>query len=787
MSEFIELGKGDLDITWDSLPKFHNTSEVSCYKELIGQERAAEAIDLGLIIDKGGYNIYISGNSGMGKRSYAIKRIMEFAEKKSTAWDWSYVYNFNDLNKPIALRLKPGTAQEFKMDVEGFVEELFDEVPRFFSNDEYQKEKNMLVEAYQKEILGIADKLYEEAKNKCFNVKSTGEGFAFIPIKDGTEMSEREYSQITEEERSIINVNVTNLKLTAYDVIKQTKIIKKNMVASLRELEDRTSGKIVDSKIRDLVNKYGYDKKIFDYLIDLRDDIIENISAFFEEEDENKGYDENFFKRYYINVMVCNKDVSGAPVVYEDTPEYHNLLGIIEYENKSGNLVTDFTMIQPGSLHRANGGYLIIDALQLMGSYKGWEALKRCLRGESITIENLKNQFDIIPMVTLKPEEIPLKVKIVLLGNPYIFHVLYKYDEDFHELFKIRADFEDEIKNIDGTALKILGFISNYCREKGILPISCDGVLEIFKYSTRLTESRQYFTASMHSIVEMIDQAYAIAEANEKDMIGRKDIKAAIAARERRHGLYRDKILEMYKERKYIVDLKGYKIGEINGLSVLDFGDVSFGKVSRITAATFAGRDGIINIERETNMSGDIHSKGVMILSGYIGETFGQTMPISFSASICFEQLYGEVDGDSASAAELVALMSSLGDIPIKQSIAITGSVNQRGEIQPIGGVNEKIEGFFDICSLFGLDGSQGVVIPHSNIDELILKDEVISAVERGLFHIYAVKSIGDCIEILCRLKENTHGKKQIFDVLKDNINVKLNRYRNSFYEKYRK
>lgn len=390
-------------------------------------------------------------------------------------------------------------------------------------------------------------------------------------------------------------------------------------------------------------------------------------------------------------------------------------------------------------------------------------------------------------MVTLKPEEIPLNVKVILLGNPYVYHILYKYDEDFRELFKIRADFEDEIKSVNGTALKILGFISNYCHEKGILPISYDGVLEIFKYSARLTESRRYFTASMHSIVEIIDQAYAITEVNRKEIIGKKDIKAAISARERRHGLYRDKILEMYMDGKYIVDLKGYKVGQINGLSILDFGDVSFGKVSRITVATFAGRDGIINIERETNMSGDIHSKGVMILSGFIGETFGQTMPISFSASICFEQLYGEVDGDSASAAELVALMSSLGDLPIKQSLAITGSVNQRGEIQPIGGVNEKIEGFFDICCLFGLDGSQGVVIPGTNIDELILKDEVVSAVEGGLFHIYTVKTIEDCIEILCEYQDNTHGKKLIFDNLKENINIKLNKYRNSFSEKYRK
>lgn len=787
MVSYIGLSRKDLELDFDFIPMFDNSSEISPYEDIIGQDRAVEAIDLGLMINKKGNNIYVSGPSGTGKRSYLIKKIVEYARKKPSPPDWCYVYNFLDGNKPIAISLKSGTSYEFKEELEGFTNELFEKVPKAFSMEEYEKQRNSIMERYQREILHLADKLHEESRAMSFSVKSTNEGFAFVPLKDEKEMSEKEYNDLNEVEKENINSKVSHLKLIALDVLRQTKIFKKDMAEELKRLDDKTSLEIISDKIDYLQDKYGYNEKVLDYLNNLKNDIIENIDAFMELDGQDDKYDESFLKRYLVNVIVSNRDVEGAPVIFEDIPEYHNLLGIVEYENKSGTLVTDFTMIQPGSLHKSNGGYIIIDALQLLSSYQGWQALKRSLKSEAILIENLKNQFDIIPLATLKPEEIPLNIKVVLLGSPFVYSVLYSLDEDFKELFKIKSDFDEEIKNINGVGIKILGFVSHYCHENKILPVTRSGIIQLLKYSCRITENRKYFTASMNRIVDIIEQAEVHAKVRGMDQIDEFSIKDSIQAVERRHGLYKDKILNMYMDGMYILELKNYKIGQINGLSVIDLGDVRFGKQNRITVTTFAGKDGVINIERETNMSGSIHSKGIMILSGYIGATFGQNTLLSFNASICFEQLYGEVDGDSASAAELIALMSSLGDIPISQGIAVTGSVNQMGEIQPVGGLNEKIEGYFDICSLYGLDGNQGVIIPYANIDNLILKDEVLLAVERQLFKLYAVKNIEDCFEILCENMNVTRGKRKVIDIVKENIMNKLEKYKNILSDKIKK
>lgn len=786
MGEYKKLTPKDLRLDFELLPAFDTTSEISPFKDVIGQQRAVDAIDLGLLMDKSGYNIYVSGKNGCGKKSYVIKKVSEYAKKLETPCDWCYVYNFKDSNKPSVLWLKTGTAEDFKNDIETFINSLFEDVPEYFSDESYEKERNIIIENYQKEILKYVERLYEESKKKGFNVKNTNDGFAFIPLIDGKdEMTEKQYNELPEEDKNSINEKAAYLKLIALDVIRKTKYLKKEMNDKIKDLDNRISLTIVERKINELIEKYSYNSRIVEYLKDMQDDVIENIDAFMDYDEYDEKFDENFFKKYFVNIMVSNKEGEGAPVIYEAIPEYHNLIGIIEYENKQGTLVTDFTMIKPGSLHRANGGFIIIDALQLITSYQGWDALKRCIKSKKIFIENLKNQFDIIPLATLEPEEIPLKIKVILLGNPLIYYILFNYDDDFKEMFKIKADFEEEIRKDEGTVLKLLGFISSYCEENGIIPITRDGIVEIMKYSSRLAENRNYFTASFDKIVDVIDLAAIEANKRADNKIDRCHIRNAVSAIEKRHSILKDRIIEMYKEGKYIVTLSGYKVGEINALSVIDYGDFVFGKQNRITVTTFAGKDGVINIERETQMSGNIHNKGIMILSGYIGETFGQNMPVSFNANICFEQLYGEIDGDSASTAELLALMSSLGDIPIKQSIAVTGSINQKGEIQPVGGINEKIEGYFDICSVYGLDGSHGVIIPFSNIDELVLKDEVIDAVEKNKFHIYAVKNIDECMEIL--MDERLKGNGKAMDIVKSRIANKMEKYKNSFTDRKKK
>lgn len=787
MLAYIQLSKKDLEMNFDFIPMFDNSSEISPYEDIIGQDRATEAIDLGLMINKKGYNIYVAGSTGTGKRSYLIKKIIEYAKDKPSPLDWCYVYNFLDGNKPTAISLRSGSAYEFKEDIEGFINELFEWVPKYFSLEEYEKERNSIIERYQKSILHLADKLHEESKIMSFSVKSTNEGFAFVPIKEEKEMSEKEYNDLEEAERDEINTKVSQLKLIALDVLRQTKAYKREMAEELKRLDDNTSLEITSERIDNFKFKYSYNKKIVEYLEYLKSDVIENIDAFMDIESPEEKYDETFFKRYYVNVLVSNGDVEGAPVIFEDIPEYHNLLGIVEYENKLGTLVTDFTMIQPGSLHKSNGGYIIIDAHQLLTSYLGWEALKRSLKSQAIFIENLKNQFDIIPISTLKPEEIPLDIKVILIGNPYVYYLLYNLDEDFKELFKIKSDFEDEIKNVSGIGIKIIGFVSHYCNENKMLPVTRNGIVELLKYSCRITENIKYFSGAMNKLVDVIIQAEVLAKNLSMEQIDGNSIRDAIYAMEKRHSLYKDKILNMYRDGMYILELKDSKIGQINGLSVIDLGDIRVGKQNRITVTTFAGKDGVINIEREANMSGNIHSKGIMILSGYIGEVFGQTTLLSFNASICFEQMYGEVDGDSASAAELIALMSSLGDIPINQAVAVTGSVNQIGEIQPVGGINEKIEGYFDICSLYGLDGNQGVIIPYANIDNLILKDEVLDAVDNGLFKLYAVRCIEDCFEILCQDMYIASGKRKIIDMVKMSIISKLDKYKNIFSDKSKK
>ncbi|GFR34881.1 hypothetical protein TCEA9_06930 [Thermobrachium celere] len=528
-----------------------------------------------------------------------------------------------------------------------------------------------------------------------------------------------------------------------------------------------------------LIEKYSYSDKIKQYLNNLKLDIIENIDVFVEFENLDKEFVENFINRYEVNVMV-NNSIEGAPVVIEETPEYQKLIGLVEYENKSGNLVTDFTMIQPGSLHLANGGYLVLDARKLLESYFGYEALKRCLLLNKIIIENLKNQLDIIPIVNLKPEPIPIKTKVILIGTPEIYYILYNYDEEFRKLFKIKADFDYEFEDNNENMITFVKLIKYIVQEKNLKDITFDGIQEISAYAKRKAESKKYLTTNISSIIEILEQANQIAKDNKNRYIDKNDIKLAIENKNKRNSLIKDKILSLYRQNKYIVDVTGFKIGQINALSVVDYGDFEFGRVNKVTVNTFCGNGNIINIDREVGLSGNIFNKAILILTGYIGEKFAQTGNLSFNASICFEQMYGEIDGDSATLAETVALLSSLAEVPINQGIAITGSVNQKGEVQAVGGVNTKIKGYFDICKIFGLDGSQGVIIPESNVDDLVLDDEIITAVKEGNFNIYTVNSVEDCFDILLPASIKKGRKTNNFDYVEEKILKRLNKFKDN-------
>lgn len=782
MTGYIKLDKKDLTVNFENLPEFSTTEEISPYKDIIGQKRAEQSIDLGLQMNKKEYNIFISGRSSTGKTSYIVKKIRDYAKNLPSPKDWCYVYNFENNKQPRAISLESGTAINFKDDMDEFIEELLKKVPVFFNDQSYERQKNSIIRKYEKSSSKISNKLYSMAEERNFSVEQDAKGnFIFIPLKSGTELQQEEYNQLSQEDKNFLEETLSELRLIAIGFDKEISKLNKQMAVELDELDNRIAESIIEDMMDTLYSKYGSSKNIATYLTSLKKDIIESIDQFFDDEDKNGTEKELlkkvFLERYKVNVIVSNCVEKGAPVIFEDSPEYSSVFGKIEYENIMGTVVTNFTMISPGSIHLANGGYLIINADKLLSNLDTWKAFKRCLKAERIVTENSKSNVEVVPMTTLKPEDIPLDIKVILIGSDFVYSLLSSSDAEFKKLFKIKAEFDSQIENEAENISNIIGFISNYVIKNNMFNVTKEGIIQLLTYSCRLAGNKSYFTARMSEMLEVLDIAYVLAKKEKAVIIDKYHVKSAVLEIEDMHGLYRKKTLEMYKSKKYIISLSGLKVGQINGLSVIDYGDCIIGQQHKITVTTFAGKKGIVDIEREVEMSGSIHSKGIMILSGYIGELLAQNIPLSFNASIVFEQLYSGIEGDSASAAELIALISSLSDIPIKQSMAITGSVNQKGELQPIGGVNEKIEGYFDICSIWGLDGSHGVIIPYTNIDDLILKDRVIEAVEKELFHIYAVSSIEDCMELLYDTSFKNENHDKIMEIVKQRILVKLQKY----------
>lgn len=780
MCSNLELKVESLKLIMDNLPEFTSTEEFEPFDGVIGQKRATQSLELGLNMDSKEYNIYISGKTGTGKTGYIVRKIEEYANTMDAPDDWCYVYNFDKPSNPLAISLKAGTAMKFKEDLANFIKFVAKEVPIFFNSKNYDDEKHSITDKYDRIMMEMTKNLSSKARELDFDVRqaSTGE-FVFIPLKEEKEMTEEDFENLSDEERNNLEDAVTTLRNYSVDVIKQTRNLNKKMDEELKELDERIAETIISSPMEELLDKYGINEAVINFLKALKKDLIENISNFVENEEKSDKAEliNLFFRRYEVNVIVSNSANKGAPVVFADSCQAGQLFGNIQYENKLGNMLTDFTLISPGYLHKANGGFLIIKAHELLSNPHSWEILKRSINLKTISIDNSKFALDLMPISTINPEEIPLKVKVILLGSNLMYSLLLERDMDFEKLFKIKAEFDSEIEASSDNIDSLIGFLSHYVRKNNLPHISREGISKLLKYSSKLVEKRNKFSASMSKVLKIVDLAAYFAKVDKASLIEGKHVDKALEENEAMHGLVRQKVLDMYNDKKYVVDLKGNSVGQINGLSVDHYGDCTIGQQHKITVSTYAGREGIINIEREAEMSGSIHDKGIMILSGFLGQLVGQQIPISFNASIVFEQLYSGIEGDSASAAELIALLSSLSDVPLKQSLAITGSVNQRGDIQPIGGVNHKVEGFFDICSIFGLDGSHGVIIPSANLDELILKDKVIEAVEKGLFHIYAVNSIKECLEILCVNSSEKEAQEDILDNIKQKIISKLKSY----------
>lgn len=725
----------------------------------IAQDRAVKALEFGLKIKTKGYNIYISGINGSGKTSFAYNYIRNIAENQKVPDDWCYVYNFEKNSQPSAISLPPGMAKVFAKDMDEFIEVMQNEISKAFDSEDYEKEKQNIIKEFQARRSTLLDVLSVDAEKQGFKVKATASGIYFLPILEGKPLTEQEYNDLDDDAKMEIDEKSNVMQVETMEIIRKIKHIEKEAENRINDWENRIALFAVGVHINDLKDKYAEYEKIQKYLEAVQKDILDNLSDFRTQEQEEEQQEElpPWLKKasgpdvdkYKVNVVVDNSELKGAPVIVDYNPSYYNLIGRIEYENEMGAMTTDFTKIKGGLFHHANGGYLILQVKDILTNMQSWEALKRTLRTKEITIENMKEQMGLIAMSTLKPEPIPINLKVILIGSGYVYQMLYEYDEDFRKLFKIKADFDDEMKHCPENVRKLAQFVAAFCKREKALPFDNTAVAEIVEYCTRIVEHQEKITTKFNEIVEVLCESNAWAEIEGVKVVNREFVKKAIEEKVYRSSRYDEYLQEMLVEGTIMIDTSGTKVGQINGLSVLDLGDYVFGKPSRITATTCMGKHGIVNIEREIEMSGSSHTKGVLILEGYIGEKFAQNYPLSLNSSLCFEQLYNGVDGDSASSTELYALLSSLSEVPIKQCIAVTGSVNQKGEIQPIGGAIHKIEGFFELCKTRGLTGEHGIILPYQNVVNLVLKEEVINAVQHGLFHIYPVKSIDEGIEIL--------------------------------------
>ncbi|RCW86817.1 lon-related putative ATP-dependent protease [Halanaerobium sp. DL-01] len=759
---------------------FKNTDELDSMEgEIIGQDRAARAVDFVMHVKKPGYNIFMAGQSGTGKSTYAEKMAEKKAENMECPKDILYVFNFSEYEKPKVMYVPAGTGASLKNDMEKIIEELKEEIPRAFEGEEYDEERKEIINQYQPKSTKLMEEFEKEVKERGFLLQNTPQGLVPIPLdEDGEPLSREDYQQLSEEEKSEIREEIQEIQTEISQIMRQVRSIKEEAQEELGSLEKKIGISVVQPIICHLQDKYGDVPEIVNYLQKVQDDIAENINRFRSSDDNQKQMfpfeideDGSFFKRYHINLFVNHSDTKGAPVVYETNPTYYNLFGKIEGKSQFGTITTDFTMIRSGSLHRANGGFLIVHAHDLLTNPFSWETLKRSLINGEITVENIGEQYRSVPIITLKPEAVELDLKIIMIGSPYIYYLLYNYDEEFSELFKIKADFDTEMDRNSDNIDRFSVFISTVIDRDDLKPFTASAVAKMVDFSSRLTGDRQKLSTKFNELIDILYEADAWAERSNSTYVTDEFVLKAIEEKEKRSNLLEEKVQERIDRDILLVDVSGWEVGQINGLSVYQAGNYAFGRPSRITARTYLGKEGVINIEREVKMSGQIHSKGVLILTGYLGGQYAQENPLSLTASIAFEQSYGGIDGDSATCAEVVALLSSLSDIPIRQDIAITGSMNQKGVVQPIGGVNEKVEGFFAVCRAKGLSGSQGVVIPERNIDNLMLNDEVLDAVKNNQFHLYSVEKIDQALEIMLDTPADEVHKK-VKAVLKEYAEV---------------
>ncbi len=741
-----------------SLP-FATTDDLQDFAEVLGQARAVEAIRFGVGIERDGYNLYAMGPEGIGRHTIVRRFLEQKAPKRGTPDDWCYVFDFAAPDKPRALRLPAGSAARFRTDMQRLVEDLRTGIPGAFETDEYRTRLQEIESEFERRHDEVIEAIGEKAKGQGIALVRTPAGFGFAPMHKDKVMSPDEFHALSEAKQKKVQDGIAALEQELANAIHEVPRMRREAQRKVRELNRQVIGTTVTGLIEEIKAAYVALPPVAAFLDGVNEDVLDH-AEFFRHPKEGEARtlfgipipepeSESPLGRYQVNVIVEHAADAGAPIVYEDNPTHDNLVGRIEHQAQMGTLTTNFTLVKAGAFHRANGGYLILDALKVLTQPFAWEALKRAMRSREIRIESLGQMLSLVSTVGLKPEPIPFDQKVVLVGDRYIYYLLQAYDPEFPELFKVAADFEEDIERGPESDLAYARVIATIARREKLRALDRTAVARLLEHGARTAGDAGKLSVAMQDLTDLVRETDYFAEASGRKVMEAADVDRALAAREERQSRIRERVREQMQKGTLLIDTDGERAGQVNGLSVVQLGEFAFGMPSRITARVRLGSGGVVDIEREAELGGPLHSKGVMILSGFLAGRYAIDRPLSLSATLVFEQNYGGVEGDSASCGELCALLSALADAPLRQAIAITGSVNQHGDVQAIGGVNEKIEGFFDLCKARGLTGGQGVVIPAANVRHLMLRREVVQAVDEGRFRVHAVTCVDEALEIL--------------------------------------
>jgi lon-related putative ATP-dependent protease len=771
---------------------FKTTADLEDDYEHLGQERAMHALKFGIGMKHDGYNLFVLGSTGLGKNTTVKKLLAKESATAETPSDWCYINNFAAHHQPLALRLPAGYGIKLQHEMLQLLEDLLVAIPAAFESEEYRARVQTLQDEYKQKEVQVFKELSDRADKKNIVLLRTPGGYTLGPMKDGKVLTPEEFDKLDKKEQEEIKQIIDDIEKELIEAIHKIPVWYKENVERIKQLNREISEVVVSQSIAELTLKYSKLPEVLNFIDSVNKDIVENVNDFRKYGAEKEAGSNNIqkiqtvFAKYLVNVLVDNSETTGAPVIYEDNPSYINLIGRVEHIAQYGTLLTDFTLIKAGALHRANGGYLVLDARKVLMSPFSWEGLKRAIHAHEVRIESLERMISLASTTSLQPEPIPIDVKIVLTGSRLLYYLLNQYDPEFALLFKVAADFAEDIDRNDENSELYARLIAGLQKENKLTPFNKQAVQRIIEHCSRLLEDSEKISLHMGGLLDLLREGDYWARQAKREEITATDIQQAIDTRRYRLDQIRERVHEQVIRGNYLLDTSGEKVAQINALSVIQLGDYTFGRPSRITATARLGQGKVIDIEREVHLGGSIHSKGVLILSSYLANRYAKDQPIALSASLVFEQSYGLVEGDSASAAELCALLSALSDVPIRQNFSVTGSVNQYGEIQTIGGVNEKIEGFFDICNARELTGDQAVVIPQANIKHLMLRADVRQAVEKNRFAIYSVQTIDQMMELLTgkeagvKDKNNRYPQGTVNYLVQKRID-KLNKLHKSF------